>query len=153
MSDTKLIPLPELIQSLRDAAVGLWQWCVQDPKTGVSCFWIFERDSHDAEFEVRSWFAAWCNDHPNHEICSYEVKRVLLHTKAEFLLLQTADQLERRLNGWTPNANWVPGRVKQFVITLDDEQFAMLSDRERFLVETLISPIGIVRLLIQRQGD
>ena len=58
---------------------------------------------------------------------------------------------------WSPQSGCIVCKREEakerFVVTLSDDQFEILADRDRHLTETLVCRHGDIELIIQRQGD
>ena len=85
----------ELVKQLRDAGKGVEEWRVADPADGSYCISFSWTDCANPEREAREWLEDHRRRFPNGRYAHYEVRRVMEQYRADRLMCQAADEIER----------------------------------------------------------
>lgn len=96
----------ELVKQLRDAGKGVEEWRVADPADGSYCISFSWTDCANPEREAREWLEDHRRRFPNGRHAHYEVRRVMEQYRADRLMCQAADEIERLRAALEKIADW-----------------------------------------------
>lgn len=88
-------PMPPLAARLRAKCSGYDEWRVQDPKDGAYCLAFSWPEVSNPERMAREWLSDHCRRFPGGLHTDFVVACVRVHTEADKLMLEAADEIDR----------------------------------------------------------